>query len=76
MAGTLFFRQTLNCPRELDDVSGSGAEGVGLYRTEFLYLNRSKPPDEKLQQDENYRLVAELIAALFRDHPNAGYWRR
>jgi len=39
-------------------VSGSGAEGVGLYRTEFLYLNRNEPPDEE-EQFENYRLVAE-----------------
>ena len=45
-------------PEELDDVSSSGAEGVGLYRTEFLYLNRNEPPDEE-EQFENYRLVAE-----------------
>jgi phosphoenolpyruvate-protein phosphotransferase (PTS system enzyme I) len=48
----------IELPEELDDVAGSGAEGVGLYRTEFLYLNRSKPPDEA-EQYENYRLVAE-----------------
>ena len=48
----------IELPGELDDVSGSGAEGVGLYRTEFLYLNRPKPPDEE-EQFENYRLVAE-----------------
>ncbi|HEY5813447.1 MAG TPA: phosphoenolpyruvate--protein phosphotransferase, partial [Terrimicrobiaceae bacterium] len=48
----------IELPEELDDVSASGAEGVGLYRTEFLYLNRSKPPDEA-EQFENYRLVAE-----------------
>ena len=48
----------IELPEELDEVYGSGAEGVGLYRTEFLYLNRAKPPDEE-QQFENYRLVAE-----------------
>jgi phosphoenolpyruvate-protein phosphotransferase (PTS system enzyme I) len=48
----------IELPGELDDVSSSGAEGVGLYRTEFLYLNRAKPPDEE-EQFENYRLVAE-----------------
>ncbi len=31
---------------------------MGLYRTEFLYLNREEPPDEE-EQFENYRLVAE-----------------
>jgi phosphotransferase system enzyme I (PtsI) len=48
----------IELPDELDDVIDSGAEGVGLYRTEFLYLNRSTPPDEE-EQFENYRLVAE-----------------
>ena len=48
----------IELPEELDDVSTSGAEGVGLYRTEFLYLNRTSPPDEE-EQFENYRLVAE-----------------
>jgi phosphotransferase system enzyme I (PtsI) len=48
----------IELPGELDDVRESGAEGVGLYRTEFLYLNRTSPPDEE-EQYENYRLVAE-----------------
>lgn len=48
----------IELPGELDDVRESGAEGVGLYRTEFLYLNRTTPPDEE-EQFENYRLVAE-----------------
>lgn len=43
---------------EMADVVSCGAEGVGLYRTEFLYLNRSTPPDEE-EQFANYRLVAE-----------------
>lgn len=48
----------IELPEELDDVKTSGAEGVGLYRTEFLFLNRNTPPDEE-EQFENYRLVAE-----------------
>jgi len=48
----------IELPEELDDVIESGAEGIGLYRTEFLYLNRSSPPDEE-EQYENYRLIAE-----------------
>ncbi len=48
----------IELPDELDGVAESGAEGVGLYRTEFLYLNRTTPPDED-EQYENYRLVAE-----------------
>jgi phosphoenolpyruvate-protein phosphotransferase (PTS system enzyme I) len=48
----------IELPGELEDVHDSGAEGVGLYRTEFLYLNRATPPDEE-EQYENYRLVGE-----------------
>lgn len=48
----------IELPDEIGDVTDSGAEGVGLYRTEFLYLNRTKPPDEE-EQYENYRLIAE-----------------
>lgn len=48
----------IELPEELGDVADSGAEGIGLYRTEFLYLNRSTPPDEE-EQYENYKLVAE-----------------
>ncbi len=43
---------------ELDDMAESGAEGIGLYRTEYLYLNRIAPPDEE-EQFEHYRRAAE-----------------
>jgi len=48
----------IELPEELDEVIDSGAEGVGLYRTEFLYLNRSTPPTEN-EQYESYRIVAQ-----------------
>ncbi len=37
-----------------------GAEGVGLLRTEFLYLNRESSPDED-EQYEAYRSIAEVM---------------
>ena len=37
-----------------------GAEGVGLLRTEFLYLNRESGPDEG-EQFEAYRSIAEVM---------------
>ncbi|MFN3198526.1 MAG: phosphoenolpyruvate--protein phosphotransferase [Bradymonadia bacterium] len=40
-------------------VQSSGAEGVGLYRTEYLYMNRETLPDEN-EQYEHYRRVIEL----------------
>ncbi len=46
-----------------EDVSSSGldnASGVGLYRTEFLYMNRTSPPGEE-EQFESYRSVIEAL---------------
>ena len=40
--------------------SKSGAEGVGLYRTEFFYLNRTELPSEE-DQYAAYRKVAEAV---------------
>ncbi|HLH15324.1 MAG TPA: phosphoenolpyruvate--protein phosphotransferase, partial [Solirubrobacteraceae bacterium] len=37
-----------------------GAEGVGLLRTEFLYLDRTQPPDEDEQTRTLQRIAAEL----------------
>ncbi|MEO8207024.1 MAG: phosphoenolpyruvate--protein phosphotransferase [Chthoniobacterales bacterium] len=51
----------IELPDELNDVIESGAEGIGLFRTEFLFLNRHSPPSEE-EQYENYRLVAEKVS--------------
>ena len=40
-----------------------GAAGVGLYRTEFLFMNRREPPDEQEQFDAYSELVAALKGA-------------
>jgi phosphoenolpyruvate-protein phosphotransferase (PTS system enzyme I) len=45
---------------DVDSVQASGAEGVGLFRTEFLFLNRDTLPDED-EQYEVYRRVAEAL---------------
>jgi phosphoenolpyruvate-protein phosphotransferase (PTS system enzyme I) len=42
---------------------GHGARGVGLYRTEFLYIDRDQPPDED-EQYQAYRRVVEIMAPL------------
>jgi phosphotransferase system enzyme I (PtsI) len=41
-------------------VKANGAEGIGLYRTEFLYLNRTTLPTEE-EQYRTYRKVAERV---------------
>ena len=45
---------------DLDVLQRIGAAGVGLYRTEFLYLNRQTPPDED-EQVRVYRQVARRL---------------
>lgn len=42
---------------EVESVRSSGGLGVGLYRTEFFYLNRADLPDEE-EQTNNYSRVA------------------
>ena len=50
----------IELPEDVDAVKANGAEGIGLYRTEFLYLNRETLPSED-EQYETYRKVAERV---------------
>lgn len=45
---------------ELDSVLAHGAEGIGLYRTEFLFLDRQTPPSE----EEHYRAYRQVLEAM------------
>lgn len=47
-------------PNEISACLARGAEGVGLYRTEFLYLGADEEPSEQ-QQYESYREVIQAI---------------
>jgi len=51
----------IELPGDVDAVAANGAEGIGLYRTEFLYLNRNTLPTED-EQYEVYRKVAECVS--------------
>jgi len=42
-----------------------GAEGVGLLRSEFLFMNRSVAPTE----DEQYNVYSEIAAKMGKDRP-------
>ena len=50
----------IELPEDVEAVAANGAEGIGLYRTEFLYLNRPTLPTEQ-EQFETYRKVAERV---------------
>jgi phosphoenolpyruvate-protein phosphotransferase/dihydroxyacetone kinase phosphotransfer subunit len=50
----------LGSPGEADEAVAAGAEGVGLLRTEFLFLDRATMPDEE-EQFRAYLEVAERM---------------
>lgn len=47
-------------PREAEVCLNRGADGIGLYRTEFLYLGASQEPTE----DDHYDAYAEVIRKM------------
>jgi phosphotransferase system enzyme I (PtsI) len=51
----------MELPGDVDQVLASGADGVGLFRTEFFYLGRLELPSEE-EQYAAYREVAERLA--------------
>jgi phosphoenolpyruvate-protein phosphotransferase (PTS system enzyme I) len=50
----------IELPSDVEAVAENGAEGIGLYRTEFLFVNRDTLPSEE-EQYETYRKVAEQV---------------
>ncbi|WP_137742778.1 phosphoenolpyruvate--protein phosphotransferase [Robertmurraya siralis] len=48
----------IGTPNDLEGVKNNGGEGVGLYRTEFLYMGRDELPTEE-EQFESYKAVLE-----------------
>ena len=57
-------RANVDLPEEAVQAAHSGAEGVGLMRTEFLVVGRATMPDE----EEQYRAYKRVVTA-FGDHP-------
>ena len=51
-------------PAEAHMVLDKGGEGIGLYRTEFLYLNRPTEPTE----EEHYKAYTDTVG-VFKDKP-------
>jgi phosphotransferase system enzyme I (PtsI) len=50
----------IELPEDVEVAKANGVSGVGLYRTEFLYMNRHDLPDE----EEHLATYAEMIAGL------------
>lgn len=47
-------------PEDIEDADTRGAQGIGLYRTEFLYLAKEREPTE----EEHYAAYAEVLKRL------------
>jgi len=56
----IVLQANLELPRELDQAIAAGAAGIGLVRTEFLYMNREDLPDE----DEQYEAYRGLVRGM------------
>ena len=50
----------IGTPADIPGAQDNGAEGIGLYRSEFLYMDRDSLPTEE-EQFEAYKEVAEKI---------------
>ena len=50
----------IEVPNDIISVNVSGATGIGLFRTEFLFMNRQDMPDEE-EQFQAYKRVAEAM---------------
>jgi len=58
-------RANLEIASDVEQAKKHVAEGIGLYRTEFLYLGRTQPPDE----EEQYQSYCEILQQVGNDEP-------
>jgi phosphotransferase system enzyme I (PtsI) len=56
----IFLRANVELPAEAIIARDQGADGIGLYRTEFLYIDRAEPPNE----DEQYAIFKAVVEAM------------
>ena len=56
----IILRANLELPRELENILACGADGIGLFRTEFMFMNRDTLPSE----DEQFETIVEVVRAM------------
>ncbi|MBI2235933.1 MAG: phosphoenolpyruvate--protein phosphotransferase [Magnetospirillum sp.] len=56
----ILLQANIELPSDIDHVLGSGAEGVGLLRSEFLFMNREDLPSE----DEQFEVLKDLVIRM------------
>jgi len=57
---TICLEANIELPKDFESVLNVGALGVGLYRTEYLYMNRDRPPAE----EEQFQVYSQALHAL------------
>ena len=57
---TISLLANIEGPKDLPSVKAANADGIGLYRTEFLFIGRDTLPDEE-EQYEAYRAVVKAL---------------
>jgi phosphotransferase system enzyme I (PtsI) len=57
---TIHLFANIELPADVKAAQQAGAEGIGLYRTEFLFMNREHPPAE----EEQFRAYAKVAKAM------------
>ena len=60
---TIELHANIEVPEDVTQAKAAGATGVGLYRTEFLFMNRREMPGEE-EQFLAYRKVAEAMKGM------------
>jgi phosphotransferase system enzyme I (PtsI) len=56
----VYLHANIELPEDIAITLKNRADGIGLFRTEFLYMNRPDPPDEEEQLDVYLSAVREL----------------
>jgi len=59
----LLLMANIELPEDIENTRALSADGVGLYRTEFLFMNRQSLPDEE-EHYQTYRQVVEGLAGI------------
>jgi phosphotransferase system enzyme I (PtsI) len=59
----VYLSANIEQPTDAEDVKANGADGVGLFRTEYLFINRDHLPTEE-QQYEAYRAAAQALKPM------------
>lgn len=57
---TIKLMANIELPADIPAIHEIGAQGIGLYRTEFLFMNRTSPPDEE-EQFKTYKGVIDKL---------------